>query len=77
MEEIDLKELFEFFMSKISLLIVITVSVCLLGSMYGLFLQTPMYSSYTTVVLSSENTITQTDVTWLIHMQKLLNLEEY
>lgn len=63
MEEIDLKELFEFFMSKISLLIVITVSVCLLGSMYGLFLQTPMYSSYTTVVLSSENTITQTDVT--------------
>lgn len=64
MEEIDLKELFEFFISKISLFIVITVGVCLLGSIYGLFIQKPMYSSYTTVILGgTDTTITQTDIT--------------
>ena len=69
MEEIDLKELFEFIKSKIFTLIIITVSVCLIGSIYGLFLQTPMYNSYTTVILgSTENNtttaaITQNDLT--------------
>lgn len=64
MEEIDLKELFEFFINKISLLIVITVGVCLLGSLYGLFIQKPMYSSYTTVILGgTDTTITQSDIT--------------
>lgn len=64
MEEIDLKELFEFFKSKLSLFIVIVVGVCLVGSIYGLIIQKPMYSSYTTVILgSTETTITQNDVT--------------
>lgn len=64
MEEIDLKELFEFFKSKISLFIIILVGVCLLGSIYGLFLQKPMYSSYTTVILGgTDTTITQSDIT--------------
>ena len=68
MEEIDLKELLEFFKSKIGLLIIITVSICLLGSIYGLFIQTPMYHSYTTIILgsnesASSSTITQSDIT--------------
>ena len=69
MEEIDLKELLDFIRSKISLLIIITVSVCLIGSMYSLFLQKPMYNSYTTVILGSNdgttatNSITQNDIT--------------
>ena len=69
MEEIDLKELFDFMMSKLLLLIVITIAVCLVGSVYGLVLQTPMYRSYTTVILSGNDvnsnntTITQSDVT--------------
>lgn len=68
MEEIDLKELFEFIKNKMGLLIIITVGVCLLGCIYGLFLQTPMYSSYTTVILggnetTSSSTITQSDIT--------------
>jgi len=64
MEEIDLKELFDFFKSKISLFIIILVGVCLLGSIYGLFLQKPMYSSYTTVILGgTDTTITQSDIT--------------
>jgi len=63
MEEIDLKELFTFVKSKIGLLIAITAGVCILGCVYGLFLQTPMYQSYTTVILSSnEGTINQNDL---------------
>lgn len=64
MEEIDLKELFVFLKSKLGLLIIITAGVCLLGCIYGLFIQKPMYESYTTVILSSsESTITQSDIT--------------
>lgn len=64
MEEIDLKELFTFVKSKIGLLIIITTVVCLIGCIYGLFIQKPMYKSYTTVILSSnEGTFNQTDVT--------------
>lgn len=68
MEEIDLKELFDFVKGKIGLLVIITVSVCLLGCIYGLFIQKPMYKSYTTVILagnesSSNTSITQGDIT--------------
>lgn len=63
MEEIDLKELLDFFISKISLFIIIVVSVCLAGSIYGLLIQKPMYNSYTTVILgSTSNTVTQADI---------------
>lgn len=64
MEEIDLKELFDFIKNKLGLLIVITVGVCLLGCVYGLFLQKPMYKSYTTIILSgSDSQITQSELT--------------
>ena len=63
MEEIDLKELFTFIKTKIGLLITITALVCLIGCIYGLVIQTPMYKSDTTVILSSSNsTLTQTDL---------------
>lgn len=64
MEEIDLKELFVFVKSKIGLLVSITASICLVGCIYGLFIQKPMYQSYTTVILNnSESAITQSDIT--------------
>ena len=64
MEEIDLKELFTFFLSKIGLLLVIVSGVCMLGCLYSIFFQKPMYNSYTTVILSSaETTITTNDIT--------------
>jgi len=68
MEEIDLKELFEFIKKKIGLLITITVVICLLGCIYGLFIQKPMYKSYTTIILggnetTANQTITQSDIT--------------
>ena len=62
MEEIDLKELFTFIKSKLGLFIIITISVCLLGCIYGLFIQKPLYKSDTTVILSSDTTITQNDI---------------
>ena len=66
MEEIDLKELFDFIKSKVGLLLIITVSVCLLGCVYGLFLQKPLYKSYTTVILagseSGSTSITQNEL---------------
>ena len=65
MEEIDLKELLMFIKDKIGLLITITAAVCLIGCIYGLFIQTPMYESYTTVILSSNESssaINQADV---------------
>lgn len=64
MEEIDLMELFSFIKGKIGMIISITALVCILGCIYGLFLQKPMYKSYTTVILgSNETTITQSDIT--------------
>ena len=47
MEEIDLKELFNFFKGKIGFIITITAAVCILGSIYGFLIQKPMYQSYT------------------------------
>lgn len=64
MEEIDLKELFEFVKNKLGLLITITVGICLLGCVYGLLIQKPMYKSYTTIILSgSDSQITQSELT--------------
>ena len=67
MEEIDLSELFEFLKNKIILFVIIMIGVCLVGCAYGLFLQKPMYQSYTKVILGgNENggtALTQSDVT--------------
>ena len=63
MEEIDLKELFQFLKSKIFTLTIITVTICLIGSIHGLFIQKPMYSSYTTVILGSNESTTNVGIT--------------
>lgn len=59
MEEINLKDLLSYFLNKLSLMTMITVFVGILGCMYAIFIQTPLYNSYTTLVLtrvSDENT---------------------
>lgn len=67
MEEINLKDLFSYFISKLSLMAIIAVFVGILGCIYAIFLQTPMYNSYTTLVLtrvSDENSsLTANDIT--------------
>lgn len=62
MEEIDIRELLSYYKSKLGLLIIIFTLVCLLGCSYSIFIQKPMYNSYTKVILSGETTITQSDI---------------
>lgn len=60
MEEIDLKELFEFLKGKIALIISITAVACIIGCCYALFIQKPKYQSYTTIILGSSDSTAQT-----------------
>ena len=65
MEEINLKELFDYFIDKIEYIIIATLVCCLIGGIYTKFLTIPMYKSSTTVILGSnqEGTgITQSDI---------------
>lgn len=55
MEEINLKELAKFFISKISLVITITIIFFIGGFIYINYLLTPMYHSSTTLILVSDN----------------------
>ena len=52
MEEINIKDLFEFFISKIRIVILVTLVVVLVGAIYSLFFQTPVYESTTNMVLT-------------------------
>lgn len=52
MEEINIKDLFEFFVSKIRIVILVTLVVVLVGAVYSLFFQTPVYESTTNMVLT-------------------------
>lgn len=67
MEEINLKELWHYFLSKISIILIIVIICVLAGNVYLFCLQTPLYKSTTSLVLvSEENTntsITQNDIT--------------
>jgi len=69
MEELDLKELFQFFLSKIYIMVIITFCCVVVSVFYGIVLKKPMYQAHTTVVLAganadtSESSITQSDIT--------------
>ena len=52
MEEINIKDLFEFFLSKIKIVILVILVVVLVGAIYSLFFQDPLYESTTTLVLT-------------------------
>ena len=61
MEELDLRELYEHFKSKILLITLITCAVCFLGSLYSFFIQKPVYTSSTTLVLTGISSDSATD----------------
>lgn len=65
MEELNIKELFKYILSK-QLIVLITVAISLIiGCIYTFSLKVPMYKSNTTIVLTTENgnnTITQNDL---------------
>lgn len=70
MEEIDLKELINFFWTKKWLIILVTAICVVAGGIYEMFFKVPKYTSATTLVLAmsgsdkdGENSITTTDIT--------------
>lgn len=55
MEEINLKELFDFIISKFYIIIISFLVVLIVGDIYSANFRTPMYHSTTTIVLVSES----------------------
>ncbi len=55
MEEIDLKELLDYFKSKLIWIIISLIFVIGVGNVYTILTRVPMYKSNTTIVLVSEN----------------------
>lgn len=60
MEEINLKELFDYFKNNLLIIFGITISVLTLGFIYFRCIQKPMYNSYTTLVLATDTSNTST-----------------
>ena len=55
MEEIDLKEMFDYFLGKVSWIIFAVALAVAIGNIYTVFTRVPMYKSTTSLVLVSEN----------------------
>ena len=55
METIDIKEMLDYFKGKISTIILITAVVGIIGCVYGLFIQVPVYKSSAKIVLISDS----------------------
>lgn len=55
MEEIDLKEMFDYFVGRISWIMIAVALAVAIGNIYTLFTRVPMYKSTTSLVLVSEN----------------------
>lgn len=68
MEELDLKELFNMFWTRIAHIAIIVLIFVIIGVLYSFLFVTPEYKAYTTLLLATENnntttdTITQTDI---------------
>lgn len=69
MDEINLKELFRYILSKFYIIVTATVVVVLAGEIYSTYMKTPLYRSTTKLVLTSSQgdnsttAVTNTDVT--------------
>ena len=70
MEELNVHDILDYFAKKIWVIGIITVLTVLLGLIYSIGIKTPMYKSTTSVILASNQTITQSDLTLY---QKLIN----
>ncbi len=60
MEEINLKELFEYFKERLTTIIMIVLVVIFVGTIYSLFLKTPQYKSQSTIILVNNTQSTTT-----------------
>lgn len=63
MEELDLKEILNYFWSKKMYIIIASLIALLLGMVYTIWIQEPQYKSYTTILLKgTESQITSNDI---------------
>ena len=69
MEELNLTDLFKYFLKHFSVIIFVTALSIMIGTAYVLFLQTPLYKSSTTLILvqsdkksDSDLALTQTEI---------------
>lgn len=63
MEELDLKEMLNYFWSKKMYIIIASLIGLLLGMVYTIWIQEPQYKSYTTILLKgTESQITSNDI---------------
>ena len=70
MKEIDVHDVLSYFAKKTWVIGSITILTVLIGLIYSIAIKTPMYKSTTSVILASNQTITQSDLTLY---QKLIN----
>jgi len=63
MEELDLKELFSFYLRKSPIIIFITILFAILGFCYNEYIQVPMYHGTTTIILVQSNQQTNSNIT--------------
>lgn len=68
MEELDIREFLSYFWGKIFYFFIIVLIILTLGCVYSIFIQKPLYTSKTSIVLTGftitngDSTITQTDL---------------
>lgn len=55
MEEINLRELFDYFKSKILIISIILLGIVIIGCTYSLFIKKPMYDSSTKIILVNKD----------------------
>ena len=70
MEDLNVHEILSYFVKKIWVIGTITILTVLIGLIYSVGIKVPMYKSTTSVILASNQTITQSDLTLY---QKLIN----
>ena len=70
MEELNVNEILKYFGKKAWVIGTITILTALIGLIYSIGIKKPMYKSTTSVILASNQTITQSDLTLY---QKLIN----
>ncbi|MBR2588840.1 hypothetical protein IKE84_00640 [Candidatus Saccharibacteria bacterium] len=66
MDEINLKEMFRYILSKFYVVLLVLVAVVSMGEIYSIYIKTPMYNSTTKIVLTEQKqntTLTTNDVT--------------
>ena len=55
MEEINLKEVYSYFKSKILWILIAIIAIVIIGNVYTIITRVPMYQSNTTIVLVGES----------------------